>query len=85
MITRDEAFCDPCYNDLQNLMKRSTLISQTSEKQRNIFFSIVMNKIKDRKKQFIIINAAAMDINEIQQQLFQIIKNKIATRHFSSR
>ena len=24
-----------------------------------------------------IINAAAMDINQIQQQLFQIIKNKI--------
>ncbi|MEO7923247.1 MAG: helix-turn-helix domain-containing protein [Chitinophagaceae bacterium] len=50
MTTRDEAFCDPCYRDLQNLMKRSTLISQTSEKQRNIFFNILHAKIKDRKR-----------------------------------
>ena len=50
MSTRDEAFCDACYNDLQNLMKKSTLISETGEKQRNVFFSILMNKIKDRTK-----------------------------------
>jgi len=50
MSTRDEAFCDACYNDLQNLMKKSTLISESGEKQRNVFFSILMNKIKDRKK-----------------------------------
>ncbi|TMI92494.1 MAG: hypothetical protein E6H08_11960 [Bacteroidetes bacterium] len=50
MSTRDEAFCDACYNDLQNLMKKSTLISDTGEKQRNVFFSILMNKIKDRTK-----------------------------------
>ncbi len=50
MFTRDEAFCDPCYNDLQNLMKRSTIISQTSEKQRNLFFGIMLAKISDRKK-----------------------------------
>jgi hypothetical protein len=48
MYTRDEAFCGPCYDDLQNLMKRSTLISQTSEKQRNIFFGIILSKIEDR-------------------------------------
>jgi hypothetical protein len=50
MITRDESFCGPCYNDLQNLMKKSTLISQTSEKQRNIFFGIMLAKINDRIK-----------------------------------
>ncbi len=50
MLTRDEAFCSPCYDDLQNLMKKSTLISQTSEKQRNIFFGIMLTKIEDRKR-----------------------------------
>lgn len=50
MFTRDENFSDPCYTDMQNMMKRSTLISQTSEKQRNIFFGIMLNKVKDRLK-----------------------------------
>ncbi len=50
MVTRDESFCGPCYDDLQNLMKRSTLISQSSEKQRNIFFGIMLAKIDDRKR-----------------------------------
>ena len=50
MSTRDEVFCDACHNDLQNLMKKSTLISETGEKQRNVFFSNLMNKIKDRTK-----------------------------------
>jgi hypothetical protein len=48
--TRDETFCESSHEDLKNLMKRSTLISQTSEKQRNIFFGIILNKINDRKK-----------------------------------
>lgn len=48
--TRDETFCNYCYHDLQKLMKRSTIISETSEKQRNIFFGIMLNKINDRKK-----------------------------------
>lgn len=51
MYTRDENFCTPCYEDLQNLMKKSTLISQTSEKQRNIFFNSLLNKIYDRINQ----------------------------------
>ena len=50
MFTRDENFCNPCYDDMQNMMKRSTLISQTSEKQRNIFFGIMLNKLQERKK-----------------------------------
>ena len=48
MYTRDPAFCEPTYIDIQNLMKRATMISQTGEKQRNIFFGILLNKIKDR-------------------------------------
>lgn len=50
MVTRDEAFCNPFYDDLKMLMKKSTLISQTGEKQRNIFFGNLLNKIKDRVK-----------------------------------
>jgi hypothetical protein len=50
MTTRDEMFCDAAYNDLQNLMKKSTLISETGEKQRNIFFGIMINKINDRMR-----------------------------------
>ena len=48
--TRDETFCNYCYDDLQKLMKRSTILSVTSEKQRNIFFGIILNKISERKK-----------------------------------
>ncbi|HLF45586.1 MAG TPA: hypothetical protein VI548_04140 [Chitinophagaceae bacterium] len=48
--TRDESFCHPLYEDLQNQMKRATIISQTSEKQRNLFFNNMLNKIRDRKK-----------------------------------
>ncbi len=50
MITRDEDFCNQCQEDLGNLMRRATIISQTSEKQRNIFFGILLAKIEDRKK-----------------------------------
>ena len=50
MVTRDENFCDQCMQDLNNLMRRATVISQTSEKQRNIFFGILLTKIEDRIK-----------------------------------
>jgi hypothetical protein len=50
MSTQDGSFCNPCYDDLHRMMKKSTLISQTGEKQRNIFFGILLNKIKERKK-----------------------------------
>lgn len=49
MNTTDRNFCDETHNVLQNLMRRSTLISNTSEKQRNIFFNILMAKLRDRK------------------------------------
>ena len=50
MSTRDEKFCDESYADIQNIIKKSTQISQSSEKQRNIFFNIMLNKIKERIK-----------------------------------
>jgi hypothetical protein len=48
MVTRDETFCDQCHEDMRNLMRRATVISQTSERQRNIFFGILLAKIEDR-------------------------------------
>ena len=50
IVTRDQKFCNQCNDNLQNLMRRSTLISQTSEKQRNIFFGILLAKVEDRMK-----------------------------------
>jgi hypothetical protein len=50
LTTRDEAFCNSCYSDLKNLVKKGSIISGTSEKQRNIFFGILLTKISDRKK-----------------------------------
>jgi hypothetical protein len=50
MITRDEHFCNNTHNEIEMLMRRSTLISDTGEKQRNIFFNILISKIRERKK-----------------------------------
>jgi hypothetical protein len=49
MVTRDGNFCNECEADLRNLMRKATVISQTSEKQRNIFFGILLAKIDDRR------------------------------------
>ena len=46
--TRDEAFCNPCYEDMKNLMKSSTLSTQTGERYRNIFFNNLIGKVQDR-------------------------------------
>lgn len=50
ITTMDEGFCDQLYKEFESLIKRSTMISQSSEKQRNIFFGIILSKINDRKK-----------------------------------
>jgi hypothetical protein len=50
MFTTDSTFCADTYRGLQTIMQRSTLISQASEKQRNIFFNILRNKVLERKK-----------------------------------
>jgi len=49
MITRDMVFNENMYNHLQNQMKRSTLISSVSEKERSKFFRIIRERISRRK------------------------------------
>jgi hypothetical protein len=48
--THDENFCNELYHDFENLIRRSTQISHSSERQRNIFFNILLTKIHDRKQ-----------------------------------
>ena len=50
MFTNDEGFNNNMYQQLQNQMKRSTLISEVSEKERSRFFRIIREKIENRKK-----------------------------------
>ena len=50
MMTRDMVFNDNMYNHLQNQMKRSTLISEVSEKERAKFFRIIRERIARRKE-----------------------------------
>jgi len=50
MTTRDVAFTENMYKSMQNFIKRSTLISGVSEKERSRFFRILRDKIS-RKKQ----------------------------------
>jgi hypothetical protein len=50
LVTSDKNFCDALYQDFENLKKRSTLISVSSERQRNIFFNILLSKIRERKQ-----------------------------------
>jgi hypothetical protein len=48
LITQDEGFCKNVNDKLQNLMRRATILSNASEKQRNIFFNILHRKIPER-------------------------------------
>ncbi|HET9824976.1 MAG TPA: helix-turn-helix transcriptional regulator [Chitinophagaceae bacterium] len=49
MSTRDVNFCENMYDYVQSLMKRSTLISQVSEKERSKFFRSLRERIARRK------------------------------------
>ncbi len=49
MTTRDMNFCENNFNYLQSLMKRSTLISKVSEKERSKFFRTLRERIARRK------------------------------------
>jgi transcriptional regulator with XRE-family HTH domain len=49
ITTRDISFCENFYKYVQNLMRRSTLISQVSEKERSRFFRLMREKVKSRK------------------------------------
>jgi hypothetical protein len=50
MSTRDEVFTQNMYNHIKNQMKRSTLISEVSEKERSRFFRIIRERIEHRKE-----------------------------------
>jgi hypothetical protein len=49
LVTQDEVFCNDVYQKLSVLMKKATLISNASEKQRNIFFNLLLRKIPKHK------------------------------------
>jgi hypothetical protein len=48
MATTDVRFCDNNYNHIQNLMKKSTLISNVSERERARFFHYLRTRIAAR-------------------------------------
>lgn len=50
MQTHDPVFCENMYQHFRNQMKRSTLISEVSEKDRSRFFRIIRDRIKTRKE-----------------------------------
>ena len=50
MMTRDVAFTENMYSHMQTQMKRSTLISEVSEKERSRFFRIIRERIQKRKE-----------------------------------
>lgn len=47
--TNDVRFCDNMYENIQNLKKKSTLISTVSERERSRFFKYLRNRITHRK------------------------------------
>lgn len=50
MLTRDEEFTENLHKHISNQMKRSTLISEVSEKERSRFFRIIRERIEHRKE-----------------------------------
>jgi hypothetical protein len=48
--TTDERFTTKAFNNFQNLVSRSVLISGTGEKERNKFFNVLRNKVKACKR-----------------------------------
>lgn len=50
MSTDNVDFCENNYRHIQNLMKKSTLISDVSEKERSRFFKYLHNRIATRKQ-----------------------------------
>jgi len=49
MMTREMNFCQNMYDYVQSIMRRSTLISNVSEKERSKFFHILRERIARRK------------------------------------
>ncbi|HEV7332594.1 MAG TPA: hypothetical protein VGN63_16265 [Flavisolibacter sp.] len=50
MVTRDVAFCENMYSYYRNLMRKSTLISAVSERERSQFFKLLRKRIEARKQ-----------------------------------
>ncbi|MFL5741848.1 MAG: hypothetical protein ACJ75B_16620 [Flavisolibacter sp.] len=48
MVTTNEAFCNDVHRRMEMLMRKATILSNASEKQRNIFFNILLKKIPYR-------------------------------------
>jgi hypothetical protein len=49
LVTKDPIFCDHTYQHIQNIIKKSTLISAVGEKERSRFFNMIKEKINARK------------------------------------
>jgi hypothetical protein len=45
IATSDEGFCNNTYENLRNLMRRATILSNVSERQRRVFFNSLLKKI----------------------------------------
>ena len=54
MMTRDVGFTENMYSHMQTQMKRSTLISEVSEKERSRFFRIIRDRIQKRKEALLV-------------------------------
>ena len=50
IITRDTAFTEHIYQHYQNIIRKSTLISNVGEKERSRFFNTMREKIHNRRK-----------------------------------
>jgi hypothetical protein len=50
MMTRDINYCENYYQYVQNLIKRSTLISEVSEKERARYFRRMRERVERRKE-----------------------------------
>jgi len=53
MMTSDVAFTENMYRSMTNFMKRSTLISVASEKERSRFFRILRERIARKKRELV--------------------------------
>jgi len=45
MATTDAGFCEGIYQKIENLTRRATILSSANDKQRNIFFNLLLKKI----------------------------------------
>jgi len=48
ITTKDPAFSEYTYHHFQNIMRKSTLISNTGEKVRNRYFNLLREKVESR-------------------------------------